>query len=171
MPNTYTLIKGETISSAAASYTFSAIPSTYTDLVLRASAQAAGSGYDFDNITITLNGSGTTNQSNTRLVSNAATPQSGQGTNQGIILPNILTKGVVAGSPWCNLEFYIPNYAGSTNKSSFSFGVGEANQTTAWMAAAAGLLSTTTAITSIVLTGTANFNAGSSFYLYGIKNS
>jgi hypothetical protein len=171
MPSTYTLISSNTLGASAASVTFSAIPSTFTDLVLQVSAQAGGSGYNFDNITITLNGSGTTSQSNTRLVSDATTPQSNAGTNQGIIIPNILTKGIVAGSPWCSLEFYVPNYTSSANKPSTTFGVGEANQTNAWLGAVAGLLSTTSTITSIVLTGSADFNASSSFYLYGIKNS
>jgi hypothetical protein len=40
MPSTYTLIKGETIGSSAASYTFTAIPSTFTDLVLRISVRS-----------------------------------------------------------------------------------------------------------------------------------
>ena len=171
MPSTYTLIKGETIGSSAASYTFTAIPSTFTDLVVKASAQATGSGYDFDNITVTFNGSSATNQSNTRLVGNGSAASSNRGTNQGTLLPNVMPKGIVAGNPWCNIELYIPNYAGSTNKPSSAFGVGEANQTEAWMSTLAGLFSSTASVSSIVLTGTADFAAGSSFYLYGIKNS
>jgi len=171
MPSTYTLIKGETIASSAASYTFTAIPSTFTDLVLRVSAQATGSGYDFDNLTITFNGSSATNQSNTRLLGNGATPSSSRGSNQGVLIPNVLPKGIVAGNPWSNVELYLANYTVAQNKTSATFGVGEANQTTAWMSTLAGLFSDTAAITSIVLTPSADFASGSSFYLYGIKNS
>jgi hypothetical protein len=35
MANTYTLIESQVLGSAAASVTFSAIPATYTDLVLK----------------------------------------------------------------------------------------------------------------------------------------
>jgi hypothetical protein len=38
MANTYTLIASNTLGASAASVTFSAIPSTYTDLVVRYSA-------------------------------------------------------------------------------------------------------------------------------------
>jgi len=44
LPSTYTLIKGETLASSAASYTFTAIPSTFTDLVLRVSARRSAAG-------------------------------------------------------------------------------------------------------------------------------
>ena len=46
MPATYTLIASNTLSSAAASVTFSAIPATYTDLVLRYSARSDGASVD-----------------------------------------------------------------------------------------------------------------------------
>ena len=39
MATTYTLITSQTLASSAASVTFSSIPSTYTDLVLRVSAR------------------------------------------------------------------------------------------------------------------------------------
>lgn len=171
MATTYELIKGETLASSAASYTFSAIPSTWTDLVLKGSAQATGSGYDFDNITVTFNGSSATSQSNTRLVGSGSAASSNRGSDQGVLMPNVMPKGIVAGNPWASIELYIPNYAGSTNKPSSAFGVGEANQTTAYMSTLAGLFSSAAAITSIVLTGSANFAAGSSFYLYGVKNA
>ena len=40
MPSTYTLISSNVLASSAASVTFSAIPSTYTDLVVRASIRS-----------------------------------------------------------------------------------------------------------------------------------
>jgi hypothetical protein len=171
MPSTYTLITGETIGSSAASYTFTAIPSTFTDLVLRLSAQADGASNAFDNITITFNGTGTTNHSSTRLTGNGATAASNRGTNQGIIMPNVMPQTGVTGSPWCNAEIYIPSYTVSQNKPLSTFGISEGNQTTAWTAVTAGLFSDTTAISSIVLTGSTNFKSGSSFYLYGVKNA
>ena len=57
---TYTLISSNVLTTAAASVTFSSIPATFTDLVLRMSAQADGASNAFDNITLTFNGTGTT---------------------------------------------------------------------------------------------------------------
>jgi hypothetical protein len=171
MPNTYTLIKSETLGSSAASYTFSAIPNTFTDLVVRVVAQSAGSGYDFDNITMTFNGTGTTNQGTIRLTGNGSTSGANVGTNQGIILVNVMPKTIVTGSPWSNVEVYIPSYGVSQSKPLSTFGVSVAKQTTAWISTSAGLFADNTVISSIVLTGSADFVSGSSFYLYGIKNS
>jgi hypothetical protein len=171
MPSSRFLITSQTLGSAAASITLSSIPSGYTDLVLKISAQADGASNAFDNITLTFNGTGTTNHSSTRLTGNGATAASNRGTNQGIIMPNVMPQTGVPGSPWCNAEVYIPSYSVAQNKPLSTFGVSEGNQTTAWTAATAGLFSDTTAITSIVATGSTNFVSGSSFYLYGIKNS
>jgi hypothetical protein len=69
-----------------------------------------------------------------------------------------------------NQEIYIPNYTVSQNKASGSFGASENNATSAQIGAIASLWSDTSAITSIGIFST-NLVAGSSFYLYGIKNS
>ena len=86
---TYTLISSNVLTSSQASVTFSAIPATYTDLVLRISAQADGASNAFDNITLTFNGTGTTNHSSTRLTGNGSVEASNRGTNQGLSLIHI----------------------------------------------------------------------------------
>jgi hypothetical protein len=171
MPTTYQLISSNTLSSSTASITFSSIPATYTDLVINISAQADGASNAFDNITLTFNGTGTTNQSSTRLTGNGSTVASSRGTNQGIIMPNVMPQTGVTGSPWANVEVYIPSYTVAQNKPLSTFGASEGNDVTTWTAATAGLFSDTTTISSIVLTGSTNFKSGSSFYLYGIKSS
>ena len=70
-------------------------------------------------------------------------------------------------------EIYLPSYTASQNKPFSGFGVAETNATNTRIGAVAGLYRSTTAISSVklsLLTGP-NFVAGSSFYLYGIKNS
>lgn len=171
MANTYIPIASATIASSTASYTFSAIPQIYTDLVLKINARADGAANAFDNITVTFNGTGTTNHSGTRMTGNGSTVGSNRGSDQGIIMPNVMAQAGVAGSPFNNAEIYIPNYSASRQKPLGTVGMSGGNQTTAWIAPTAGLFSNTTAITSIVLTGSTNFVSGSSFYLYGIKNS
>jgi hypothetical protein len=71
-------------------------------------------------------------------------------------------------------EIYIPSYTASQNKPLSTFGVVENNSAAggdteidAW----ANLYRDTAAISSIAINARATFAAGSSFYLYGIKNS
>ncbi len=75
MPNTYELIKGETLASSAASYTFSAIPSTYTDLVVRVSARGDAGGSS-NYYTIVLNANTGNVYSSTRVFGNGSTASS-----------------------------------------------------------------------------------------------
>jgi hypothetical protein len=168
---TYTLISSNVLTASAASIEFASIPATYTDLLIKLTAQADGASNAFDNITVTFNGTGTTNHSSTRLNANGTTATSNRGSNQGIILPNIMPQTGVPGTPWANAEVYIPSYTVAQNKPLSTFGVSEGSQSTAWTAVTAGLFSDVTAISSIVLTGSTNFISGSSFYLYGISNS
>jgi hypothetical protein len=160
MANTYTLIQAQTLASSAASVTFSSIPATYTDLVLRVSARNTTSSEIFD---FGFNGV-TTNQSSTYLNGSGSAATSAQYT-----LYNRSNPSTSTASTFSNSEIYIPNYAGNTNKPVSMVGANENNGTTIYMNTVAGLWSSTAAITSI--TCTAPFATGSSFYLYGIKNS
>lgn len=170
MPTTYTLISSNTLSGSAASVTFSAIPSTYTDLVLRVSTRAdAGTA---DDIQITFN-STNSSYSRTNLKGNGSTATSQRGSSQSYFYMDWSGDGSgMTANSFGSAELYIPNYAGSFNKVMSNFGVTENNSISAYMATTAGLWSNTAAITSInVLSGLGNFLTGSSFYLYGIKNS
>jgi hypothetical protein len=69
-------------------------------------------------------------------------------------------------------EAYVPNYAGSTNKSFSVDTVGETNATLVYATLAANLWSSTSAITSIGLSpSSGNFVQYSTAYLFGIKSS
>ena len=75
-------------------------------------------------------------------------------------------------STFGNVEYYIPNYAGSNNKSVSVDHVTENNATAAIAALTAGLWSDSAAITSVKITpGSGTFAQHSSATLYGIKNS
>ena len=77
MPNTYTLIKGETLTTAAASYAFTAIPSTYTDLVIRWSARDTSNfGDNFSNARMQINAFNGTEYSQTDLRGKSTTVSS-----------------------------------------------------------------------------------------------
>ena len=169
MANTYTLIEAQTLASSAASVTFSAIPATYTDLVLRVSVRRDASGRQ--DLRLAVNGS-TSDGSNIWLQGNGAAATSGTSSAQYVRINNIVPSTAETASTFGSAEFYLPSYLASANKPISGFGVGENNAITAYIGAVASLYSQTTAISSLVLSlATGSFDIGSSFYLYGIKNS
>ena len=173
MPSTYTLISSNVLSSSAASVTFSAIPSTYTDLVLRISARNSDTGRA--DVYLTVNGSGSSiySATNVRGTGAAASSASYSAAAQFSFLQADSSSNTA--NTFGSLEIYIPNYLASANKPMSAFGVQEDNSasTNAWIVANAMLFSSTTAISSLTMAnaGAVTFNSGSSFYLYGIKNS
>ena len=172
MANTYTLISSNVLTSSAASVTFSAIPSTYTDLVLR---YASRSDTSTTALNITFNSDTATNYSSTYLYGDGTNAVSGRDTSVANI--NEAVKSNATGSTantFTNDEIYIPSYTVSQNKplsSSAAMEFNSANNT--YVGAGAHLWRNTAAISSIqlALSGGANFVSGSSFYLYGISKS
>jgi hypothetical protein len=172
MPSTYTLIKGETLASSAASYTFTAIPSTFTDFVIKGSVRSDIADTDRE-LQIWINGSTALNYSYTRLTGTGAAASSSSASSNDYINGYKGVSGATSTSnTFADFEIYVPNYAGSTNKPLSIFGANENNTSTAYIYTLAGLRSVTDAITSIsIRPQTSNFVSGSSFYLYCIKNS
>jgi hypothetical protein len=172
MATTYSLISSNVLSATAASVTFSAIPSTYTDLVIRSSVRSLGTGAGVRNIYLSIN-SINTNYSATQVRGLDSTPSS---SNRSGDSSWILGLSIGAGSTsntFSSNEWYIPNYAGSTNKVSSNVNAAPNNTgSNQYDSAVANLLSNTAAITSLTLTDSSTgFDVGSSFYLYGIKSS
>jgi hypothetical protein len=172
MAITYTLIASNTLSTTATTVTFSSIPATYTDLVIRASIRNDGAASNRD-LWIRFNGSSATNYSNTRLTGDGANAGSGRESSAAQM---IAKYGQVAASAtantFSNVEIYIPNYNSSTNKPASAIVAHENNSTSAFTSANALLRSVTDAITSVSLvSASGNFIANSTFWLYGIKNS
>ena len=168
MANTYTLIEAKTLGSSSASVTFSSIPQTYTDLLLKVSVR--GSSGSFQSIRMTVNGA-TTNYSNRRLYGDGAGAYSDSSTPAWLIQTAVSSVSETANT-FGNAEFYIPNYTDSQYKSVSVDSVAETNATTAYAFLSTGLWSQTTAISSIGLSmSSGDFVQYSTFYLYGIKNS
>jgi hypothetical protein len=170
MANTFELIASSTVGSGgASSISFSSIASTWTDLVLKLSGRVNNGGNEA-NVSISINSS-TSNFSQKGLYGDGSAAGSFSRTdNLNIVL--VVASGATA-STFGNAELYLPNYAGSTNKSFSVDDVSENNATTAYAQMHAGLWSNTAAITSIALTpqGGGSFVQYSTAYLYGVKNA
>ena len=169
MANTYTLIQAVTVGSGgAASMVFTSIPATYTDLLVKVSARntnTSGSGLNmrFNSVSSTYSG--------IYLEGDGAAASSGNTTTSYFAAGNVNTSNTTS-STFASTDVYIPNYAGSNNKSGSVDSVYENNATTAYTTMIAGLLSNTAAITQIDITPSANnFAENSTAYLYGISNA
>jgi hypothetical protein len=168
MANTFTLIASSTVGSGgAANITFSSIPATYTDLVLKISARHNGSSVA-NAFWVTFNG--TTSNYSTRYLEGAGsgTPASAANTARQAGVENGNTS---TSNTFSNTEIYIPNYAGSTYKSFSSDSVVENNATLGIQWLLAKLWSDNSAINSIAISPDAavNYLQYSTAYLYGIK--
>jgi hypothetical protein len=98
---------------------------------------------------------------------------SAAGAGSGYLIGENINGASSTSSTFSNGEFYIPNYAGSTNKSISMDLVMENNATAGYQSLTAGLWSNTSAITSIKLQSANGFNfvIYSTAYLYGVKNA
>jgi hypothetical protein len=152
------------------SITFSSIPSTYTDLVIKLSCRTNNTGAGY-RVVANINGS-TANFSGRNIYGSGSTTGSGTLTTQIFGFVDGTTE---TANTFANNEIYFPNYAGSTNKSISTDSVMENNATQAYMQLAAGLWSNTAAITSINLapeTGASDlFLQYTTASLYGISKS
>lgn len=164
------LISSQTLTSSAASVTFSSIPSTYTDLVLRVSARSDESA-TITSIELEFNATASS-YSFTRLRGNGSAASSSRASSQSQLTVGTIPAASATSNTFGSIEIYLPAYTVSQNKALGSFNVGETNATAADIYTHAGLWSNTSAINQIILDlGGFNFVSGSSFYLYGIKNS
>jgi len=173
MANTYELIQSNTLSTTTASVTFSSIPQTYNDLVIKVSARADTVD---TNVNVYMQFNGNTTGSNYNglfygYYSSANNYNEVLSRNQidyGLWASgaNILTNMYAAN------ELYIANYKSDTFKVLGAQGVIENNSSTGWALTTSSQWRGGAAISSILmLPYSGNFLAGSSFWLYGIKNS
>lgn len=173
MPSTYTLISSNVLSSNTASVTFSSIPSTYTDLVLRATVRTSNANWN-DELQIVFNSDTGTNYSAISLDGvGSSTSSSGVSNNTSTRFTSINGNGSTS-NIFSSTEIYIPSYLSTSSKPSGTFtGVENNSSTQNYLRAVAQLYRGSSAITSMQLTSYngANFLTGSSFRLYGIKNS
>jgi hypothetical protein len=174
MPNTYILIASNTLASAVTSVTFSSIPATYTDLVVKTSHRTAQFGAVGATSRLSFNGVATVSYSNIGLRQDGATVITTRNFDNNYFFIDTAGNGDSAtANNFGNTEIYIPSYLASRNKQLYSQFIGESNQNNLTNGQAAFLFRNTSAITSLTLESNSgsNYLVGSSFYLYGIKNT
>jgi hypothetical protein len=163
MPANYILLEKIVVGAAgAATVTFSNIPQTgYTDLVLKTSARNSGGNvgnYSAFTIAGAYTPSGLFFRGNGSAAS-TGTSQYGQ----------METGGGAVASSFSNTETYFPNYTSASYKSLSTDSIVGNNVTEGYNNLSAGVVSNTSAITSLTIAAaTGTFVQHSTFYLYGV---
>lgn len=166
MAGNHVLLETIELTASAASVTFDNIPqSGYTDLKIVGSVR---SDYSGQAIALRINPNGSTANMTGRVLL-------GSGSAASSFTDTIAYASAVAdtstANTYNNVEWYIPNYTSSNNKSISVDFVTETNATAAIMGLSAGLWSSSSAITSLVIATTAgNLMAYSTFSLYGVAD-
>jgi hypothetical protein len=172
MADTFVKIASVTVGSGgAALIEFTSIPSTYTDLCMKFSTRGLNS-YDVIQTSIYFNNDNTSAIYTQRDLEgyNGGTYSSSTSVRGNFIL-QYSQAALSTANTFGNGEMYIPNYAGSTNKSVSWETVAENNSTSGYMlATTAGLFASTNAINQISLAtnGVGNWAQYSTATLYGI---
>jgi hypothetical protein len=165
----YTLIERKELTSTASSISFDNIPQFYTDLVVLVSGRGTRAGFDRDDFFIKFN-SVASGYSARLLQGNGASAASAADSSQAQITRMSMPAATATANTFGNATIYIPNYAGSTNKSVSIDSVTENNGTTAYQQIIAGIMANTEAISSItIVPEVSTIAAGSSISLYGIN--
>jgi hypothetical protein len=160
--NTYEAIATQTLGSAAASVTFSSIPSTFTDLVFVVNAMgASASQYQ----RLQVNGDTGSNYSRTGLAATGSSVYSYRDTNLTTFA--FVGQSTLSTTPSNTAIVNLQNYSNTTTYKTFLARIGNAVDGSE---VTVGLWRSTAAINSVVFSpNTGNYSTGSTFSLYGIK--
>lgn len=168
MTNTMKALQTVTVGAGGvASITFSNIPATYTDLIMKASTKGTQA-FAYASYNFSFNSS-TTGRTTRQLYGSGSAGFSSVNTT-GLALDG--TGATATANIFGNGEFYIPNYVSSNLKSIAMDGVTENNATEAYTEMYASLWSNTAPITSLTLSAAdGTFVQYSTFTLYGVFNA
>ena len=172
MANTFIQI-GSTVtvgSGGAANIEWTAISSTYTDLIIKASIRANSADGSAPELSTLIKINGSTSGSHRFIY---GTGSGAFSSSNGSLLWTYTNGNTTTASTFGNLEIYFPNYANTSTYKSYSVDAAvENNATAASLSLDAGLVSNNAAITSISLVpNTGSFVQYSTATLYGISKS
>lgn len=153
-------------SGGAASIDFTSIPGTYTDLFLVCSLRASSATEDTG--MLRFNGDSGANYVRRGLYGTGSSAASFAQTTTFIAAGGYAASDFTANT-FSNQSIYIPNYSGSTYKSTSTDAVSENNATRAYQYIWAGIWNNTAAITSMSLSASSgNLAENSTATLYGV---
>jgi len=178
MANTYTFIEKVSATSNQASVTIGSggtIPQTYTDLKLILSLRSVGATAGADQLRMTINGSSSSYADATTYGDGSAASAFLQTANVWGF-PGGIQAPTTTANTFTSFEINFPDYTSAYYKSWTGEASTENNATQAFYYWTGGRWSNTAPITYITFTvdpgnGATGFATGSTFYLYGIKNS
>ena len=177
MANTFYLIQAyDLLVNTAGGVTFSAIPQTYTDLLIKFSIRSNRTGQNSDDLKVTINSS--TDYNNIRLFGlNGSTSQDGGAGS----LYNYLGVGTAvdaAAGAFSSGQYLIPNYTNTSYPkvvNSYAIASNNVNNTYQSIIGNMTNIANNAAVTSINIQGynatSGTLLAGSTIRLYGLKNS
>jgi hypothetical protein len=163
MATTYQLITAQTLTSTVTSVTFSSIPQTYDHLIMRISARTAESFYN-SVLTWAFNAGGGTY---TYRFWQVRAGSSDSGTNRFQEIPGANQSTNVFSAN----EVIIPNYTKTMARTIGATSVVQSFTNQSRLLGAANYWNDTAPITQIVLSNSGGIVSGSTFRLYGLKNS
>lgn len=174
MPNpTFILINSATVGSGgASSVSFTNIPPTFKDLVVKASVRSTRSGAAEDGMGVVINGNGATSWT----LNSANGSSFLSGTSSSLGFGNAFTGRIPASTALANSfgnwELLIADYASANFKTYSLDAVTENNSSNAaFMSMQASYLNITSQVNSVVLSASnATLAQYSTFSLYGIRN-
>jgi hypothetical protein len=161
MPSTYEPIATHTTTTnGTSSFTFSSIPSTYTDLVLVCSLKATSTN---SSLVARFNGISTNTYSVTQLYGNGSSAVSQRLSNQTEVY---LSYGGFPTANFAPTIIQLMNYSNTTTNKTFLSRSGFAS---GFAETSVGLWRNTAAISSMTLFAGTAYDTGCTFTLYGIK--
>lgn len=167
---TYFLIASNTVGSGgAASVTFSSIPTTYTDLIIKISSRTNRAAIE-DLTYLRFNGDAGGNYNGKQIYLDGPGANSSGGADYGITF--YANGNTTTANTFSNAEVVVPSYRSASNKLASVDAVTENNGTYVTDVLRSGIWNNTAAITSISLTPNfGTFVQNSTFTLYGISNA
>jgi len=170
MATAWTAIASTTVGSGgAATVTFSSIPQTYKNLIIKVSARNSRSAGEAE-LRWTINGNGASYAN--RLVQGNGGSVSGGTTGTTYFYSGEITAATATANIFGSADIYIPDYTGGKYKNVSAETVSENNAAGAYTTLTNGLWSNTEAITSIAFYYSGgDWTQYSTFTLFGTNNS
>lgn len=174
MPNTMTLINAVTVGAGGAStVSFTSIPATYTDLVIKLSIRCER-GVEATALGLYINNDSAGNNTMKLTYGTGGTTDNLTYSGRADIVAGYMNAASSTASTFANIEIYIPNYLSNSAKSmSYDF-AREQNAQSSTLGLGANRWNVSSPITSFSFSdigGGTNISQYSTAHLYGIKNS